>query len=64
MWVLHVAKEVRPVKFIQHHFNSLHMFCKLRALGVSKTTAIRVCRAWERIVHPYLYRRELARKIA
>ncbi len=52
------------MKVLQHYFNSLHLFCRLRALGVSKRSAIRFCRAWERLVHPYLYRRELSKKSA
>ncbi len=53
-----------PVRILQHYLNSLHLFCRLRSLGVSKTNAVRFCRAWERLVHPYLYRRELGKKTA
>jgi hypothetical protein len=52
------------LRILQHYLNSLHLFCRLRSLGVSKTKAVRFCRAWERLVHPYLYRRELGRKTA
>ena len=51
-----------PLKLLQHYFNSLHLFCRLRSMGVSKRSAIRFCRAWERFIHPYLYRRELGKK--
>lgn len=49
---------------MQHHLNSLHLFCRLRALGVNKAAAMRVAKAWERLVHPYLYRRALAKRAA
>lgn len=49
---------------LQHHFNSLHLFCRLRAIGVSKKAAMRFARAWERLIHPYLYRREMRKKTA
>jgi hypothetical protein len=29
---------------------------------MSKRTAIRFCRAWEKLVHPFLYRREIGKK--
>jgi hypothetical protein len=39
---------------LQHHLNSLHVYCKVRRI-LSPRTAIRVSRAWERIVHPIIY---------
>lgn len=41
--------------YLQHHLNSLHIFCRLRALGFSKRTAIRLSRMWEYLVHPFVY---------
>ncbi|WP_167590461.1 hypothetical protein [Oceanidesulfovibrio indonesiensis] len=34
---------------IQHHLNPLHVYCRLRTLGMSAPTALRVSGAWERI---------------
>lgn len=52
------------MNLLQHYFNSLHLFCRLRAMGLNKGPAMRICRTWERLMHPYLYRRELGRKTA
>jgi hypothetical protein len=38
--------------FLQHHFNPLHVYCKLRKLGVVTPVAQRVCNYYER----YFYR--------
>jgi hypothetical protein len=37
---------------LQHHFNPLHLFCRLRRLGLGKNAALRLARLYER----YLYR--------
>ncbi len=34
---------------IQHHLNPLHVYCRLRTMGVSPTAAMRLSGAWERI---------------
>ncbi|MDP2688589.1 MAG: hypothetical protein Q8P48_00615 [Deltaproteobacteria bacterium] len=39
----------------QHYFNSMHVFCRLRALGFGRDRAIRLCRVWERLIHPLMY---------
>ncbi|MBI5643375.1 MAG: hypothetical protein HY954_07870 [Deltaproteobacteria bacterium] len=39
----------------QHYLNSLHIFCRLRSLGFSKKTAIRLSRLWEKVIHPLVY---------
>lgn len=40
---------------LQHHLNSIHVYCRLRRF-LPPGTAIRISRAWERIVHPIIYR--------
>lgn len=40
----------------QHYLNSLHVFCRLVSLGMSRRKALRVARFWERCVHPFLYK--------
>lgn len=45
------------MRLLQHYFNSLHLFCRLRSLGLSKPKALWMCRVWEKVVHPYIYRR-------
>ncbi|KHK01612.1 hypothetical protein NY78_2912 [Desulfovibrio sp. TomC] len=36
--------------FMQHMFNPLHVYCRLKDLGVAAPTAHRVTRAYERLV--------------
>ncbi|MBA2848435.1 hypothetical protein G4V39_03580 [Thermosulfuriphilus ammonigenes] len=43
--------------FLCHHFNSLHVFCKLRRLKVPKPLAYQVAVWWEKKVHRVLYSR-------
>jgi len=44
------------MNWFYHNFNSLHIFCRLRSLGFSKKSALRLSLLWEKIVHPGLYR--------
>lgn len=44
------------MRLVHHYLNSLHLFCRLRSMGLSKHSAMRLCLAWERLVHPYIYR--------
>lgn len=39
---------------LQHHLNSLHVYSRLCGF-LSPRTAIKVSRAWEKIVHPIIY---------
>jgi len=48
-------REVTRMPYLQHHLNSLHIFCRLRALGLSKATAIRLSMLWEFLIHPFVY---------
>lgn len=36
--------------FMQHMFNPLHVYCRLKDMGVAAPTAHRVTRAYERLV--------------
>ena len=36
--------------FMQHMFNPLHLYCRLKDLGLAAPTAHRVTRAYERLV--------------
>jgi len=41
--------------FWQHHLNPLHIFCRLREVGLPKETAILLCQLYERAVYnPFL----------
>ena len=35
---------------LQHYLNPLHLFCRLRGLGLAKTPAIFLCQFYERTV--------------
>ena len=37
---------------LEHLFNPLHVYCRLLKLGVTQTTALRLCSIYER----YIYR--------
>jgi hypothetical protein len=37
--------------FIQHHLNPLHVYCKLRRLGVMTPVAQRFCTYYERFLY-------------
>lgn len=52
-----VETGVKSMRLIQHYLNSLHVFCRMRSLGMSKARALTLSRLWERVVHPYIYRR-------
>jgi hypothetical protein len=34
----------------RHYLNPLHVFCRLRSLGISKRTSLRLARLYERYV--------------
>ncbi|WP_170283766.1 hypothetical protein [Pseudodesulfovibrio senegalensis] len=36
---------------IQHHFNPLHVYCRLRELGLSYDAARTLCGCYERFVY-------------
>lgn len=42
----------------QHHFNSLHLYCRLRDLGVSKRYARWMCQHLELVLRTLLYKPE------
>lgn len=42
--------------FLQHTLNPLHVYCRLRTIGISRETAVTVSNYYERAV----YRRVLA----
>ena len=35
---------------LQHYMNPMHIDCRLRDLGLGKSQAIRLCRAYERAI--------------
>jgi hypothetical protein len=37
--------------FLQHVLNPLHVYCRLRNIGLTPTSAQRVCRVYERFVY-------------
>ena len=40
--------------FFQHVFNPLHMFCRLRRVGVTPAAARNLCRIYERGIYRFL----------
>jgi len=40
---------------IQHKLNALHVFCRLRDMGISAKVAQRLIRLYERMVRHFLY---------
>jgi len=40
---------------LQHHFNALHVYCRMCEFYVPKKLARRFSRIYEKIVHPFLY---------
>lgn len=38
-------------RFMQHTFNPLHMYCRLRSVGLTNDFAHKVCLAYERYVY-------------
>ena len=43
---------------IKHYMNPLHVYCRLRDIGVSRSAAMFVCRFYERVIFKYLARGE------
>jgi len=41
--------------FCQHIFNPLHIFCRLRKIGISPIMARSVCRVYERGVYRFIW---------
>ncbi len=40
---------------MQHYLNSMHIFCRLRKLGMGRNRALYIACLWERFVHPVIY---------
>ncbi|KPK29592.1 MAG: hypothetical protein AMK69_06080 [Nitrospira bacterium SG8_3] len=40
---------------LQHYFNPLHIYCRLRDLGLPKSIAIYLSRFYERVIFKYLW---------
>lgn len=41
-------------RFMQHHLNPMHIFCRLRECGFASLPARRLCLAYERLVYRFL----------
>ena len=41
-------------KTLQHYLNPLHVYCRLRDMGIPKAIAISVCKFYEHAVFRYL----------
>ena len=44
------------MEFLRHHLNSLHIYCRLRRLGIGREWGLFITRGYERVIHPVLYR--------
>lgn len=53
--VASTGKTENSMKWLCHNLNSLHVFCRLRSLGLSKEKALMMSTLWEKLVHPGLY---------
>ena len=42
-------------QFLQHHLNSMHVYCRLVDLGVKRGTAKSIAKKYETVVHRLLY---------
>jgi len=42
--------------FIQHHFNPLHVYCRLRSAGFKPVMAQRFCTLYEKFFYNFLLR--------
>ncbi len=49
------------MSWLCHHLNSLHLFCRLRSIGMNKERALRIAVLWEKVAHPGLYRGHIKR---
>ncbi|MBT8762757.1 hypothetical protein KFV02_02275 [Desulfohalobiaceae bacterium Ax17] len=41
-------------KFFQHNFNPLHIYCRLRDVGLEPALALRVSLAYERYIYKFI----------
>ncbi len=40
---------------LQHYLNPLHIYCRLRDMGITKRIALLICRTYERVIfRPFL----------
>ena len=46
------------VATLKHYLNPLHIYCRLRDIGMSKGLAMSMCRIYERVVFKYFLPRE------
>ncbi len=46
------------VAAIKHYMNPLHIYCRLRDIGISRNAAIFMCRIYERAIFKYFARVE------
>jgi hypothetical protein len=42
-------------KFLQHNLNSLHIYCKLRKIGLKKDISLKIAGYFEVILKPIIY---------
>ena len=48
---------------LQHYLNPLHIYCRLRDMGIAKKIALRLCRLYERVIFkPLLVKRPNGRE--
>jgi hypothetical protein len=39
---------------VQHFFNPLHMYCRLKDMGLAGPTAHKMCRVYERLIYRHI----------
>lgn len=53
IWSLRIMRHFRD--FMQHFFNPLHVYCRLKDIGVTGPMAHRVSRAYERYLWRFIW---------
>ncbi|MDD4649938.1 MAG: hypothetical protein PHO79_08010 [Desulfoplanes sp.] len=53
LWTIHF-KPMRTMQhlrmLVQHYCNPLHVYCRLRELGIASSVALRMCTIYEKII--------------
>jgi len=46
---------MKPFKrFLQHYFNPLHVYCRMREVGLAVPLSMAMCSVYERFLYRYL----------
>jgi hypothetical protein len=45
------------MRFLTHYLNSMHIYCRLRSIGIGRDLGLYIVKRYERLIHPVLYRK-------